>query len=170
MRLLDQQLADLIEFTGQIEDAMAMPLAEGEARRSEDWETGLLLMGLTQREVDEIRWRVSHSPAVSNAEANQALRGWPLPNPYSQVWELRQVHAMWSAAVDILEDTVCDLISELAPRHGWGNLAFLIASRNGEEVQDRVLRQRERRGEVGDARRVPQQVWDGWKGKVSAFT
>ncbi len=168
--LLDQQLGELIEYTQQVEDGMALFLAEGEARRSEDWATALQLMGMTQRKADEIRWRVSHSPAVPNAEVDQALKGWPLPNPYSQVWELRQAHAMWSAAVDILEDTVCDLVSELAPRHGWVNLAFVTSCRSGEDLEDRVRHQRARRGLPGDERRVPRQVWDGWKGNTSAFT
>lgn len=76
---------------------------------------------------------------------------------------------MYQAAVDILEDTVCDLATELAPHHGWGNLAFLTASRHGEQLQQRVRWQREHRGGPGDPRRLARQVWDGWRGDVSTY-
>lgn len=170
LQVLDRQLSDLVELTGQIEDAMACYLEEAQTQGPEvDWDMGLQLLGMSQRDVDEIQWRVSHCPAVHNVEADKALRGWPLPNPLSQVWELRQVHSLWSAAVDIVDDTVCDLVTELAPKHGWGNLAYLTVRGNEDFLRQRVQWQRDHRGDPADPRRRCGQVWDGSAGRVSTF-
>ena len=69
------------------------------------------------------------------------------------------MHAMYAAAVNLLEDVACDLILELAPKHGWDYLGSLTVCRNGQQLRWRVEDQREERGEPGDPRRLPAQTY-----------
>lgn len=158
LRLLDQELLDLRDFAAQIDAAMLAPLAEAERRAAPaDWKVGLELTGLTALDVRILR-RSAPREIVPNTEAKRALRGIPLPNPFSQVWELRQMRGMYAAAENLLEDAFSDLVVELAPTHGWHNLAQLTTShRSARTLQLRIEAQRELRGEPGDPRRIPAQ-------------
>ena len=63
---------------------------------------GLELIGMTQTDVDILRYNALGGRVRNHPEARRALRGIPLPNPFSQVWELRQMHGMYAAAVVLL--------------------------------------------------------------------
>jgi hypothetical protein len=162
LRKLDAQLYDLREYTGQIQDAMAAPLREARRRGTRKAPTakGFELIGLTMQEarfIIDTAYPVD--PTRPNRAAQRALRGIPLPNPYNQVWELRQMHSMYQGAVNLLEDTLCDLVLELAPRQGWEHLASLTVNHYGQQLRWRVEEQREERGEPGDPRRHPAQTY-----------
>lgn len=162
LQRLDIQLQSLREYAGGIQDAMVGPLAA--ARRCKDYRAGLELIGMTQMDVEILRRNAMGGYAQdrvrnrNHPEAKRALRGIPLPNPFSQVWELRQMHGMYAAADNILEDTFCDLAAELAEARGWDNLAPLsVLHRTGNGVRLRVEQQRRARGLPGDPRRRAEQ-------------
>ena len=157
LRLLDEQILALRDYAAGIDDAMIAPLAEAKRRCSPaDWKAGLELIGMTPLDIEIIR-HSGMGKVKPHREAKRALRGIPLPNPFSQVWGLRQMRGMYAAADDILEDAFCDLAVELAPTQGWDYLAGLcICNRTARTLQARVQMQRDARGELGDPRRVPE--------------
>lgn len=162
LRKLDAQLFALREYTGQIQDAMAAPLREAQQRGTAKAPVGqgLELIGLTRQDarfIIDTAYPVN--PERPHRQVQRALRGIPLSNPYSQVWELRQMHSMYLGAVNLLEDTICDLALELAPSQGWEHLASLTVNRYGQQLRWRVEEQREQRGEPGDPRRQPAQTY-----------
>lgn len=158
LRSLDAQQMQLREWAGQIQDAMAQPLRQARGRcPSTQWGQALDLIGLSSYEVRVIVGSAITPDPGLNRDVKRALRGIPLPNPLSQVWELRQMHSMYRAADNMMEDTLTDLVLELVPRHGWDNLAALTVNRYGNQLRQRVEHQREERGKVGDPRRAPAQ-------------
>jgi hypothetical protein len=160
LRVLDLQRQNLQAFSHQIEDAMVPLLIDARNRSSRDsWFAGLDLIGLTPQDVEILRFHAPWRPK-SHPEVRRALLGIPLPNPFSQVWELRQMRSMYAGAEDLLEDAVCDLVLELVPRHGWDNLAAQLAAPcSGANLQWLVGEQRTARGEPGDPRREPAQQY-----------
>ena len=159
LRRLDAQLLQLREYTGQIQDAMGPELRLARSSLRKQWAEGSRLLDLSEADANFIivtAHRVDPDQPV-HPQVRRALRGFPLPNPLSRVWELRQVHAMHRAAVDLLEDELCDLATRLAPRHGWDNLAALTTDRLGWQLELRVNDQREARGLPDDPRRRPEQ-------------
>jgi hypothetical protein len=154
LHLVDSRLSALRGFSSQIDDAMLAPLRE--ARRActaAAWKSGLELVGLSPRAVEILRHGAPQT-ITPNAEAARALVGIPLPNPFSRIWELRQIRGMYTAAENILEDVFCDLSVELAPTHGWQRLSeFTHHHRSERTLQLRINHQRATRGAPGDPRR-----------------
>jgi hypothetical protein len=112
-----------------------------------DYRAGLELVGMTKTDVDILRYNALGGRVRNHPEAKRALRGIPLPNPFSQVWELRQMHGMYAAADNILEDTFCDLATELAEELGWDSIVPLtVIHRTGNGVRLRVEQQRREPG------------------------
>lgn len=161
LRRLDAQLLQLREYAAQIQDAMAPELRRARnALHRSTWAEALLLIGLSHPEsvfIISTARRLSRS--TPNAEVRRALRGIPLPNPLNRVWELRQMHALYLSAVNLLEDATCDLAVELAATRSWDSLAALTTDRIGWQLQGRVEDQREARGLPGDPRRTPAQQY-----------
>lgn len=161
-RLLDKQIYDLNVYAVQIEDAIAPLLAEAHERcNSAEWGRGLDLVGLTSLEVQILRHSASPQRGRPHPEVRRALRGIPLPNPFSQVWELRQMRAMYQAAENVLEDTLCDLALELiGTGMSWQMLSLQTQMhRSARTLQLRVDDQRGLRGGPGDDRRQCSQVY-----------
>lgn len=160
-RLLDQQILQLNIYAAQIDDAMAPLLSEAQSScTSTEWGRGLQLVDLTTTEAEVLRHGAQPRP-TPHPEVRRALRGIPLPNPFSQIWELRQMREMYRAAEHVLEDTLCDLALELvADGVTWPMLA-LQTQRHGSErtLQLRVDDQRALRGAPGDTRRHPSQTF-----------
>lgn len=158
LRLLDNQLSALRGFACGIDDAMLGPLADAKRRcTTGTWKAGLELVGLTPRDIEVLR-HGAPAEIAPHQEAKRALRGIPLPNPFSQVWELRQMRSMYAAAENLLEDVICDLAIELAPDQGWHNISQVTRfHRSARALQHRVEAQRAERGEPGDPRREPLQ-------------
>lgn len=161
LRLLDQQIRDLHSYAFGIDVAISARLDEARKKTAgEDWRAGLKLVGFTSTEVKFLRLDTLGLPVPPHQEVRRALHGWPLQNPFSQVWELRQMRGMYRAAENLLEDALCDLAVELAPRHGWHNISQVTRSNNSaKQLLARVEEQRELRGEPGDPRRVPSQQY-----------
>lgn len=161
LRLLDRQRHALHEFAAGIDDCMVGPLnmADKECGPTR-FRDGLKLIDMTIDDVTLLRFFAPRR-VPAHREATRALRGIPLPNPFSQVWELRQMRGMYQAAEDLLLDVYCDLILELAPTHGWHQLSQLGQdNRSATALRAVVDDQRRRRGEPGDPRREPVQRYD----------
>ena len=161
LRLLDRQIIELHLYATGIDVARASLLEEARAlSTSLDWRAGLALLGLTQSDVRSLRLAVLGLEVGPHREVRRALRGWPFPNPFSRVWELQQMRAMYQAAEDVLEDALCDLAVELAPEYGWSSVSQVTRYNNStKQLQARVEHQRAKRGEHGDPRRVPAQTY-----------
>lgn len=162
LRLLDQQIYGLNVFATRIDDAMAPLLADAKAQcTDEEWGRGLELIGLTPIQVRILRYGAPAIHSAPHPEVRRALHGIPLPNPFSQVWELRQMRAMYRAAETVLEDTLCDLALELiADQATWQHLSFQTCQhRSAQTLRLRVEDQRALRGDPGDPRRRPSQVF-----------
>lgn len=155
LRLLSQQIIELRGFAASIDDTIVALLED--ARRAvspPDWETGLRLVDLTSRDVAVLRQgSIGRTDIPLGREAAQILASIPLPNPFTKVWELRQLRALYDAADRLLEDTFCDLSLELAPTQGWGSIAALTGHYTPNALQMRVADQRANRGDPGDPRR-----------------
>lgn len=158
LSFLDDRLHSLRDYTAGIDDSMLAPLADAQRRCApRQWADGLQLVGLTDRDVQGLR-HAAPGVVKPHPQASRALRGIPLRNPFTDVWELRQIRGMYTAAEDLIEDTFCDLATELAPTLGWTLLAGMTRyHRSARTLQRRVEAQRLVRGEPGDPRRVPQQ-------------
>ena len=158
---LERQRMELLGYTDQVRLAMAAPLREARRAFGPRWGTALALVGMPTMDARIITWSaVGATPSqVTNADVRRVLHGIPLPNPLTEVWELRQLHSMFEAAGDLLEDAVCDLVLELRERQGLAALAPLTVSGIADQLRMRVERQRDRRGGPGDGRRVPQQQY-----------
>ncbi len=162
---LDRQLHALGAFAAQIDHAM-VPLLE-EAQRScttREWGRGLQLIGLTPQDVQTLR-EGAEPPNPWHPEVRRATSGIPVPNPFSLVWELRQIRAMYRGAEAVLEDAFCDLAVELMSDLHRGS-AGGDSGRDPQErlrlfsatLQRRIHDQRASRGEPGDSRRIPIQI------------
>ena len=158
LRRLEAQHLHLLEHTAQIQDAMAPDLkAVRNTLHRSSWAEAFDLLGMTERESSVITIMSRPlDPKRPNPDVRRALRGIPLANPLSRVWELRQMHTLYDAAANLLEDELCDLATELAPAHGWDNLAALTTDHVGWQLSARVEEQRRARGGPEDSRRHPQ--------------
>lgn len=160
LQRLDAQAWSLADYVRGIDGAMLAPLNAAQGKcRPDVWQAGLELLDWTPRDVETQRHvAVACMSTTQHPEAARALRGIPLPNPFSQLWELRQMRGMYTAAQNLIEDALCDLILELQPSQGWTHLAYLTQHhRSPQRLQSRVEQQREERGEPGDPRRIPHQ-------------
>lgn len=81
----------------------------------------------------------------------------PLGTPLIQAWELRQTWLMYAAAYNVLEDALCDLVSELRSEHSIDELIIAVGARDVSQLEVRVSVAREQRGRSGDPRRIPVQ-------------
>lgn len=161
---LNRQWEALARVADQMDDAIVPLMLRAKLDCTPaHWLAGLELTGFTQRDLDILYF---HHPMRQTAwdrpppspQVRRALRGIPVPNPFSQVWELRQMRSLYQAAEDLLEDVWCDLVAELAPRHGWDYLAQL-SPRPGPaaDLERSIELHRRDRGEPGDSRRSPEQ-------------
>lgn len=154
---LEQALAVLSSHQARIAAALAPPLREVRHEFGASWTEVLKEVALSPLEARIILWSCPGSGAsqdVPDADAQRAIRGLPLPNPLTEIWELRQVALMYEAAWDLLEDALCDLVHELAPTRDLAQIARHTTSGDRLQLEFRLARQRERRGEPGDVRRL----------------
>lgn len=157
LRLLNEQILGLRAHAARIDDAMAEPLTLAQTLCTpQDWHHGLSTIGITPTQASIIRRGAPREQLTPHPDVPRLLRKIPVPNPFSQVWELRQLRSLYAAAEDILEDTFCDLALDLEPQQGWQTLAALTNHYSAGALQLRVTEQRSLRGEPGDPRRSPE--------------
>ncbi len=170
LRALCDQQQQLTEHCSPIALAAGEMILQGrEGLTPEEWWDhgrhmlsldGLEMVKLTQpAEYD--RW-LGMPATLEHPEVRSATRGFAWPNPLSKAFELIQVNAMYTAALDMFEDLICDLTLELQPDHGWITVAERIADCNHwgphpDDLRKRVEIHRRERGEPGDPRRQAHQ-------------
>ena len=161
-RRLEQRVESLTEYTTGIERSM-LPFIEHvrQTCRPAVYAQGIEAVGLTDLHIEVMRFPSSYAERtrITHPQAKRILAmQLPHPNPFVFVWELRQMHGLYKAAEDLLKDALCDLLTELAPDHGWPALAAMSTREPyADSLQWMVELQRERRGGPGDPRRVPEQ-------------
>ena len=142
--------------------------ARDELTHEEWWDHGLHMLSLDGMGMTELTYLAEYDSwpelpvALEHPEVRAATRGFANPNPLTKAWELIQVNSMYTAALDMFEDMICDLVVELQPDHGWITIARHLAAadawgRTPSDARSRVEAHRERRGVPGDARRAARQ-------------
>src|SRR3546814_8417335 len=100
-----------------------------------------------------------HEETRDSANIRRVLKFVPFRNPLIEAFELKQLMRMWEAAVDMFEDTICDLVEELLPTRPVSVLAEAMGCASEKGPMQRVELAREQRGLAGDERRLPVQVF-----------
>lgn len=120
------------------------------------------LLGLTDLEcLDAVQLFNATQPNVaSNQHTREVLAYVPFRNPLTEAWELKQLLRVHDAAATVAEDALCDLLEELLQTRPIQVLVPLVRSRASEDgIRDRIAAAREERGESGDPRRLPEQIF-----------
>lgn len=154
LQRLSDQLMDLLDEASVVERAIGRPLRLVRNEPAVHWHSALEVVGLRLQDADLILWHASIRGSRETSEIRRVMSGLPWSNPLTQVWELRQLSALYQAAVGILEDAVCDLADELVGE--WRDLsrvAPLTSSRTAGQLLLRIDENRKRRGGPGDGRR-----------------
>ena len=78
-------------------------------------------------------------------------------NPLIHIVEMKQMWQMYEAAVDMHDDTICDLADELSATHSAEDIAKAAGMAHPVGFSYRVEAVRQARGGPGDPRRIPAQ-------------
>lgn len=160
LRFLDEQGLAVRDFAGRIDDVIAAHIREGIRTGGERLaQDCLTVIDISPLDAAMLEFGASSVGRIL-PEVARVQHDVPLPNPFTLVWELRQLRSMYTAADHLIEDAYCDLAMELHNDAGlnWGRLAQVTPTcYDGDTVKARVQTQREARGDPGDLRRKPQQ-------------
>lgn len=155
LRRLDRARQDLAEYIAEMRGILAWELER--ARPHFDpaqWRRCLTLLDLTASDDAYLHWITKTvDPRATNPDTARIVRGTPMPNPLTHVWELRQLLAVWDAGAALLEDCTVDLLEELEASHGLSRLVGLTTEINTRELRYRIELNVEQRGRAGDPRR-----------------
>lgn len=159
LRFLDQRGLAVRDFAGRIDDIMARHIREGFRVAGESIANDCLaVIDVSPRQAAQLEFAAQ--PISSRfREAERVVEGIPLPNPFTLVWELRQLRSMYTAVDDMIEDAYCDLAQELHDAgRTWQQIAQVSPTCYGDvnQVRARIAEQRRLRGESGDPRRSPE--------------
>jgi hypothetical protein len=160
LELLERWRGELADYSHQGRLAMAAPL-----RTAHDtlpsWEQLAEHLRLSVVDCKATVWVAVGEPpeARTNVNVERVLRRLPFSNPLIQIWELTQLWRMYEAAGAVFEDTICDLIEELRGREGIDALVQATGTLTPAGLDGRVADARQLRGEPGDPRRIPAQVF-----------
>lgn len=161
LRFLDQQGLAIRDFAGRIDDVIAAHIREGIRTGGERLAQDCLsIIDVSPLDAAMLEFGASSVGRVL-PEVVRVQRDVPLPNPFTLVWELRQLRSMYTAADHLIEDAYCDLALELHDEGAglsWSRLAQVTPTcYDGDTVKTRVQAQRAARGHPGDLRRTPEQ-------------
>ena len=162
LRTLAGQLDQLRGYTGQIELAMGDPLRELRDVCPDTWQSMLRVVDLPVIDARVILWSLTGTTLRdrTNPTVARALAQIPLPNPLSEIWELRQIYDLYSAAVELLEDTLLDLVEELSQTRPIAALQALLRPSLVGDLTSRLQLHHQTRGHPGDPRRaIPTQAY-----------
>ncbi len=156
--LLDQAATDLFDYTDTVRLSLAGPVRAARDAFGPSWLTVLPDVGLTEIEARLILAAGSvHLDEPVSGDVSRVLRDLPLPNPLTQIWEIRQLQGMYLAAHGVLEDTFADLITELSERVPLSLLAARTSSLTARRLEQRLETQAAARGGPLDPRRRTEQ-------------
>lgn len=159
LRRLQAEQDEIAAYGTQCTLAMGAPLAAAAAAVTGGWPVVADAVGLAVGQAKAtaalVEWEPLQEPTP---DVRRVLRGLPFSNPLIQVWELKQLSRLFDAAVQLLEDTICDLLLELLQAHSPQKLVEALATQRLDPT-NRADRARSARGAPGDPRRTPHQVF-----------
>lgn len=159
LRRLQAEQDEIAAYGTQCTLAMGAPLAAAAATVVGGWQVVADAVGLPVGQAKAtaalVEWEPLQAPTP---DVRRVLRGLPFSNPLIQVWELKQLSRLFDAAVQLLEDTICDLLLELSASHPPEQLVEALATQRLDPMT-RIDRARSARGGPGDPRRTPHQVF-----------
>lgn len=163
LKSLEEWRLGLLYYACECELGMAGPLQEAHDMFGvgDDWVTIADAVGMTPL---QCKFIVQHyytaQPAVREPNSQvQRIHRMGFSNPLIRVWEVKQLAGMYLTAVDVLEDTLIDLVEELRPTHRLNDILRAANSYNEERLDERIAAQRTARGGPNDPRRVPRQTF-----------
>jgi len=165
LRALEKWRVELYMYACACETGgMAEPLLEAQALLygpGVHWDLIAEAVNMTQLECRIVVGRYGYTrPAEREPNKQvQRIRRMAYSNPLIRVWETKQLVAMHLAAVDVLEDTLIDLVEELRPTHRLSDILRAAGNANEDRLADRIATQRTARGGPNDPRRVPRQTF-----------
>lgn len=159
LRFLDQRGLAVRDFAGRIDDIMVRHLRAGFAKAGEQVARQCLaVIDVSPTEAAQLEF-AAQPTSGRMPETDRVQQDVPLANPFTLVWELRQLRSMYTAVDNLIEDAYCDLAQELHDAgRSWRELAQASPTSYGDThyVQARIAEQRRLRGEPGDTRRTPE--------------
>lgn len=160
LRRLQREQDEIADYTTQCRLAMGDALDAAAGTLVGGWAAVADAVGLDVGHAKAIGELASFTSAKerTNPDVRRVLRQLPFSNPLIQVWELKQLVNLFQAAVDLVEDTLCDLLDELADVHPPAVLMEAAGQQSLLPVA-RVDWARKARGGLGDPRRVPRQLF-----------
>lgn len=118
-------------------------------------------IGYDWRQLRAMAIRAARTPAFTpHPDVRVAVRGIPQSNPLTEAWEIKQLRSLWLAAAQMVEDTLIDLVDELAGTdEDWETLAYAVWESDAGALACRLESHRAARGLPGDPRRRITQVF-----------
>lgn len=159
LRRLQREQNEIADYTTQNRMAMGAPLREAAGTVVGGWDTVAEVLGLSAGHAKATEYLASFTPAAerTNPDVCRVLRQLPFSNPLIQVWELKQLVELFQAAVDLAEDTICDLLLELLDGSRPASVLLEATAPQRLDPARRVQWARSARGGPGDPRRTPRQ-------------
>jgi len=161
LELLQDYQRDVRGYSHQCRLAMAEPLQQAQQTLGGRWDPTGEALGMSVVDCEAIVWSAVGEPPEARTNVNIAsvLHRLPFANPLIECWELKQLCGMYQAAVDVFEETICDLVDELAGAVPIEQVVTASGSLSAGGLRARVEDARGRRGRAGDRRREPAQAF-----------
>lgn len=156
----------MLEHAVECQYGMAGPLREAlplfGANTNIAWKIIGDAVDMTPLQFNQLLWFYDHdsdnTPWTPNSQVRR-IHKMGFGNPLIRIWEVKQLWAMYMAAVDVHEDTLVDLIEELRPTHRMSDILRAADIYNEDRLAERIAAARGARGGPNDPRRVPRQTF-----------
>jgi hypothetical protein len=163
LQFLSDRQREHVDYAARLWLALAAPLSDAYETMG-SWEAVAGPLGLTRY---DCRGAVGVAGIYPPEEAvtpdskriSEMVNSQVFKNPFILAWEMKQMWAMHQAAVDMFEDTICDLVGELRGTRPGQILAAAIGVSTSGNLDGRIRKAHAARGQSGDPRRVPSQTF-----------
>lgn len=158
---LEKWRQDMVEYAEDCRWGMAEPLHETAnvfGNNDDAWERIGAAVNMDPQPLRKLLFFHTNAnfPWTPNTQV-QRIHKMGFRNPLIRIWELKQLVAMYTAAVDVHEDTLIDLVEELRPTHRMSDILRAANTASEERLHTRITTARDARGGPDDPRRVPRQ-------------
>lgn len=163
VRRLRRVLMNINDDAYTVQMSLAAPLTAAVEVKGSLEAVAAEAIGLTVLELSIIRWDAATDSlprsVFSDIVRNQRMVArQPFKNPLIELLELTQLWRTYQAAANMIEDTLYDLIVELAETRPKSVLADAAGVRYAHALDVQIRGVRDARGEPGDPRRTPRQI------------
>lgn len=161
LRALQAHQYAVMDQADRARNALADRVIIAQQELAGDWDSVLGSLGMSDLECEAAIWFAASAgdDARDSADVRRVLKFVPFRNPLIEAFELKQLLRMYEAAGNMLEDAICDLVSELLPTRPEAILAAAASTPGEGGLEQRVSISRAERGGPGSAGRIPQQVF-----------